>query len=64
MRQREKERERERESEHEQRGEAEGKGEADSLLSAEHNVGLHPKTLRSCPELKADVEPTERPRYP
>jgi len=35
------------------RGGAEG--EADSPLSRELNVGLHPRTLGSCPEPKADI---------
>ena len=43
-----------RESKHKWGG-AEGEKEADSLLSREPNVGLHPETLRSCPELKADI---------
>ena len=35
---------REREREHEQGQGAEGEGEANSLLSGEPNVGLHPRT--------------------
>ena len=38
---------------------AEGEGEADSLLCREHDVGLNPRPLGSCPELKADTKPTE-----
>ena len=34
---------------------AEGEGKADSSLSREPSVGLHPRTLRSGPELKADA---------
>ena len=41
----------------------EGKGEADSLLNGELDRGLDPKTLRSCPELKADALPTEPLNY-
>ena len=41
-----------REREQEQWGGVEGDGEADSPLSS---VGLHPKTLRSRPEPKADT---------
>ena len=45
----------ERESAHKQtRGaEEEGEGNAGSPLSREPNAGLHPRTLRSRPELKA-----------
>jgi len=41
-----------------------GEGEADSPLSREPDVGLSPRTLRSCPELKADAQWTEPPRCP
>lgn len=34
--------------------EGEAEGEADSRLSVETNAGLDPRTLGSCPELKAD----------
>ena len=46
---------RQREREHEWRGGAEGEGEADSLLSAEPDVGLDSITLGSRPEPKADA---------
>ena len=52
------------EREHKWRGEAEGEGEAGSSLSGEPNVGLDPRTLRSCPELKADTQLTEPPKCP
>ena len=46
----------ERERESAQAGErAEGEGEAESLLSREPNARLHPRTLGSLPELKADT---------
>ena len=45
-------------------GGAEAKGKADSPLSREPNSGLNLRTLRSWPELKADVQPTEPPRCP
>lgn len=35
--------------------EAEAEGEADSPLSREPDLGLHPRTWRSCPEPKADT---------
>ena len=46
-------------------GEAEGEKEADSLLSTEPNVGLHPRTPGSRLELKVDTpSTTEPPRRP
>lgn len=36
-------------------GAAEEEGEAGSSLSREPDAGLHPRTLRSWPELKADT---------
>ena len=48
-------RERQREWENEQEGGAEGEGEADSPGSREPDAGLHPRTLRSWPEPKADA---------
>ena len=44
---------RERDRENEWDGGAEGEGEADSPLSREPDVGLHPRTWRSRPEPKA-----------
>ena len=40
-----------------------GERQADSLLSAEPNLGLDPRTLRSWPETKSDAQLTEPPRY-
>ena len=37
------------------RGRAEGEGEKGSPLNREPNVGLDPRTLGSCPELKTAV---------
>ena len=47
---------------HEQGGE--GEGETDFPLSRGTNAGLHPRTLRSWPEPKADGQLTEPPRCP
>ena len=39
--------------------------EADSVLTAEIPMrGLNSRTVRSCPELKSDAQPTEPPRRP
>ena len=38
-----------------ERAQAEGEGDADSSLSRELDAGLDPRTLRSCPEPKADA---------
>ena len=67
MRDRERERDRDRETETEREiGRAsrsgEGEGEADSLLSREPHLGLHPRALRSSLELKADISWMEPPR--
>ena len=40
---------------------AEGEGEAGSLLSREPDLGLDPRTLGPCPELKAVSQLTEPP---
>lgn len=42
----------------------EGEGEAGSLWTREPQVRLHPRTLGSQPEPKADTHPTEPPRRP
>ena len=42
----------------------EAEGEADSPPSREPNVGLHPRTLGSWPEPKAEAYPTEPPGRP
>ena len=39
-------------------------GEAGSPVSREPDVELNPRTPGSCPELKADAQPTEPPRHP
>ena len=55
----------EREREHKQgEWQAEGEGETDSSLSRKPDMGLHPRTLRSWPEPKADASPTEPRRCP
>ena len=41
---------------------AEVERDADSSLSREPNAGLNPRTLRSCPELRADTQLTEPPK--
>ena len=42
----------------------EADGEAGSPLSREPDVGLHPRTSRSQPQPKADIQPPEPPRCP
>ena len=42
-------------------GVAEGEGEADSQLSREPDLGLHPRTLGSRPEPKAIQAPLQAP---
>ena len=48
------ERDRDQESKHKQ-GEQQAEAEAGTLLSKDPNVGLHPRTLGSWPEPKADA---------
>ena len=42
----------------------EGEGEADSLLSGEPDMGLHPMTLGPRPDPKANTQATGAPRHP
>ena len=58
------ERERERGSVSAWAGGVEGGREAGFMLSAEPDRGLDPKTLRSCPEPKADAQPLSHPGAP
>ena len=45
-------------------GGSQGEVEADSPRSSEPDTGLEPRTWRSWPKQKADVQPTEPPRHP
>ena len=47
---------------HKREAETQAEGEAGSLC--EPNMGLDPRTLGSCPELKADAQPLSPPGAP